>query len=354
MTRPAVEFRDISMHFGDKTALERINLEIDDGEFVVLLGPSGGGKTTLLNILGGFLEPSGGRVYIAGEDATDVPPAKRTTTTVFQDYALFPHMSVAANVAFGLKMRRVDAAVQRERVERALEMVGLGDFGSRRIHELSGGQRQRVALARALVVEPSVLLLDEPLGALDMKLRRQMQEELKQIQKRVGTTFVHVTHDQEEAMAIADTIVVLNDGVIEDIGPPERIYLQPASRFSARFMGDNNLLEGMVAECYDDGVSVETAHGRYTVSGEAETGVRVALSLRPEHLHIEAADGRALIGEAEVIDEAGFFGTHHQCTARLAGMDEPLRVRLAQKEMVRGGEQLMLYADPADLVLLIR
>ncbi len=231
MKQPAVEFRGITMRFGDKVALAGIDLEIAEGEFVVLLGPSGSGKTTLLNILGGFLEPDAGHVLISGNDVTRVSPEKRPTTTVFQDYALFPHMSVAANVAFGLRMRKVDKTAQQSRVDAALAMVGLAEFGNRRIHELSGGQRQRIALARALVVEPAVLLLDEPLGALDLKLRRQMQEELKQIQKRVGTTFVHVTHDQEEAMAIGDTIVVLNDGVIEDLGAPERIYLKPASRF---------------------------------------------------------------------------------------------------------------------------
>ncbi len=353
MNAPAVEFRGISMRFDGKLALDRIDLEIAEGAFVVLLGPSGSGKTTLLNILGGFLEPTSGRVLIAGEDATRVPPAKRATTTVFQDYALFPHMSVAANVAFGLKMRKVDRAERETRVARALDMVGLGDFGDRRIHELSGGQRQRIALARALVVEPAVLLLDEPLGALDLKLRRQMQEELKLIQKRVGTTFVHVTHDQEEAMAIADTIVVLNDGAIEDLGEPERIYLKPASRFSARFMGDNNLFEGTVTSAGSGRVEVETARGPLPAAGDAEPGARVALSLRPEHVHTASGDDLLELGEAVVV-EAGFFGTHHQCLATLPGHDEPLRVRLEQKRIVRGGDRLKLYVDPADLVLLTR
>ncbi|MBE9552237.1 MAG: ABC transporter ATP-binding protein, partial [Proteobacteria bacterium] len=232
------------MHFGDKVAVEGIDLEIEEGAIVVLLGPSGGGKTTLLNILGGFLTPTQGRVFIAGADVTEMPAARRPTTTVFQDYALFPHMTIAGNVGFGLKMRGIAGAERAERVARALDMVGLAHTAERRAHELSGGQRQRVALARALVVEPSVLLLDEPLGALDMKLRRQMQEELKAIQRKVGTTFVHVTHDQEEAMAIADRIVVMNNGFIEDMGEPERIYLRPASRFTANFMGENNLIEG--------------------------------------------------------------------------------------------------------------
>jgi len=353
MTLPAVEFRDIAMRFGDKVALQDINLAIEEGSFVVLLGPSGGGKTTLLNILGGFLAPSAGQVLIKGADVTQVPPAKRPTTTVFQDYALFPHMSIAGNVGFGLRMRGVPRAERAARVAKALEMVGLGHTALRRVHELSGGQRQRIALARALVVEPSVLLLDEPLGALDMKLRRQMQEELKAIQKRVGTTFVHVTHDQEEAMAIADVIVVMNEGSIEDLGTPERIYLQPASRFAANFMGENNLIEGRVAGQESDAAKITTPLGDFTVPGKAETGASVALSLRPEHLHPEAGDGRVALGQGTVT-EAGFFGTHHQCSLVRAGYDGVLKLRLSQKHIVAEGETLGLYADPADMVLLTR
>ncbi|GAB4352769.1 MAG: ABC transporter ATP-binding protein [Kiloniellaceae bacterium] len=353
MTTPAVEFRDIAMRFGDKVALRDINLTIAEGSFVVLLGPSGGGKTTLLNILGGFLEPTGGQVLIKGAEVTHVPPARRPTTTVFQDYALFPHMSIAGNVGFGLKMRGVPKAERAARVEKALAMVGLGHTALRRVHELSGGQRQRIALARALVVEPSVLLLDEPLGALDLKLRRQMQEELKAIQKRVGTTFVHVTHDQEEAMAIGDVIVVMNEGSIEDMGPPERVYLQPASRFAANFMGDNNLIEGRVTGAEGGKVAVTTPLGDFTVTGSAETGAGVALSLRPEHLHPEAGPGRVALGQGAVT-EAGFFGTHHQCSVVRDGYDGVLKLRLPQKRLVRPGETLPLHADPVDMVLLTR
>lgn len=353
MSTPAVEFRNIAMRFGEKVALQDIDLSIEEGSFVVLLGPSGGGKTTLLNILGGFLQPSAGQVLIDGRDVTQVAPARRPTTTVFQDYALFPHMSIAANVGFGLRMRGVPKAQRVPRVEKALEMVGLGHTALRRIHELSGGQRQRIALARALVVEPSVLLLDEPLGALDMKLRRQMQEELKAIQKRVGTTFVHVTHDQEEAMAIGDVIVVMNDGSIEDRGTPERIYLQPASRFAANFMGENNLIEGQATRSEGSCVAVTTPIGDFTVPGTAHNGARVALSLRPEHLHPDAGQGRVSLGQGSVI-EAGFFGTHHQCTVTLDTLDAPLKLRLPQKRLVQVGETLALHADPADMVLLTR
>jgi len=198
-----------------------------------------------------------------------------------------------------------------------------------------------------------VLLLDEPLGALDLKLRRQMQEELKLIQKRVGTTFVHVTHDQEEAMAIGDIIVVMNDGFIEDVGSPERIYLQPASRFTANFMGDNNLFEGVVAEVTGNRLRIDTPLGGFSLAGDAGQGAKVALSLRPEHLHSAAAAGRQEIGTASVI-ETGFFGTHHQCTAKLDSSDGPVKVRLPQKQIARPGDKLMLYADPADMVLLTR
>ena len=353
MSEPAVEFRDVSMRFGDTAALTGINLTVDEGAYMVLLGPSGGGKTTLLNILGGFLEPSGGQVLIRGEDLTRVPPARRPTTTVFQDYALFPHMSVAGNVAFGLKMRRVPKREQQNRVARALDLVGLAHTAGQRTHALSGGQRQRIALARALVVEPSVLLLDEPLGALDLKLRRQMQHELKSIQQRVGTTFVHVTHDQEEAMAIADTIVVMNQGSIEDLGPPERIYLRPASSFTADFMGDSNLIEGQVVTHHAGQLTVRSGLGEFELPGTAETGTRVTLAIRPEHLHPDPAEGRLVLGKARVL-ECGFFGTHHQCDTRLESLPGPIKVRIDQKRLVRPGEALDLYLDPTDLVVLTR
>lgn len=358
MTVPAVEFRKIGMSFGEKLAVADIDLTIGKGEFVVLLGPSGGGKTTLLNILGGFLTPTAGEVLIDGKDVTGTPPAKRPTTTVFQDYALFPHMSVGGNVGFGLKMRKVAKAEQSRRVTAALEMVGLAHLADRRIHELSGGQRQRIALARALAVEPTVLLLDEPLGALDMKLRRQMQEELKAIQRRVGTTFVHVTHDQEEAMAIADRIVVMNNGSIEDMGPPERIYLQPASRFTASFMGESNLIDGR-AVSVDGGavdgsvVTVETALGSFAVTGTANPGDEITLVIRPEHLHLEAGGNRQPIGVATVA-EIGFFGTHHQCLAARPDLPAPLRIRLPQRKSPEAGAQLALFVDPSEMIVVNR
>ncbi len=357
---PAVEIDRVTKRFDETLALAAITLAIEEGSFVVLLGPSGSGKTTLLNILGGFLEPSEGRVLIKSQDVTSVPPAKRPTTTVFQDYALFPHMTIAGNVGFGLAMRGVARPERRTRVAAALEMVGLAHTTARKVHQLSGGQKQRIALARALVVEPAVLLLDEPLGALDLKLRRQMQDELKAIQKRVGTTFVHVTHDQDEAMAIADVIVVMNEGRIEDRGAPERVYLRPKTRFTADFMGDSNFIDGRVAEAAAGRVVVDTALGRFTVEGVAAVGQAVTLSVRPEHVQAGAAASAAsgtsggtaqALGIARVL-EAGFFGTHHQCTAALESAERPFRVRLPQKESIAAGADLALYVDPADLVLL--
>jgi len=230
-----VKIDNVSHSYGSFEALKNINLTIEAGSFAVLLGPSGCGKTTLLSVLGGFLMPTRGRILLNELDVTDVLPAKRPTTTMFQDYALFPHMSLLDNVGFGLRMRKIGKAQRHEKALEMLELVGLAHESTKKPHALSGGQRQRVALARALAVDPEVLLLDEPLGALDLKLRRQMQDELKAIQRRVGTTFVHVTHDQEEAMAIADTIVVMDAGRIEDTGSPESIYLSPRSMFTPRF-----------------------------------------------------------------------------------------------------------------------
>ncbi len=352
MSVAAVEIDQVTKRFEQTLALDAITLAVEEGGFVVLLGPSGSGKTTLLNILGGFLEPTDGRVLIKGADVTFVPPAKRPTTTVFQDYALFPHMTIAGNVGFGLAMRGVAKAERRVRVDTALEMVGLAHTSARKVHQLSGGQKQRIALARALVVDPAVLLLDEPLGALDLKLRRQMQEELKAIQKRVGTTFVHVTHDQDEAMAIADTIVVMNEGRIEDQGAPERVYLRPKTRFAADFMGDSNFIDGRVTEAAGGRVTVATALGRFAVEGVAEVGQAVALSVRPEHVQAGEASGAAQpLGTARVL-ESGFFGTHHQCTAALDKAELPFKVRRPQKEGIGPGADLALFVDPAEMVLL--
>jgi spermidine/putrescine transport system ATP-binding protein len=349
MAEPRVSLRGIAKCYGEAMALDDTDLDIAAGEYVVLLGPSGSGKTTLLSILGGFVEPSSGRIAIDGQNVTDLAPARRPTATVFQDYALFPHMSVAANVAFGLAMRRVPKAQRLAKAEQMLELVGLKGFGSRGVHQLSGGQRQRVALARAIAVDPAVLLLDEPLGALDLALRRQMQEELVRLQRRLNATFVHVTHDQEEAMSIADRVVLMKDGKIEDVGPPSRVYLKPASVFAARFMGENNLIEGQVVGRVNNQTGVDTVFGRLLTDQPANAGEKVHIALRPEQLRFSPELGAQALGDAEVV-EFSFQGTHFRVHCRLAG--QALIARLPAEEPPLAGERLPLHARAGDLVLL--
>ncbi len=310
-----VTIENLSRRFDQMIALDNVSLTIKAGSYTVLLGPSGSGKTTLLSILGGFLQPSSGRVLINGADCTSVPPAKRPTATVFQDYALFPHMTVASNVAFGLRMRGVDQITRTARALDMLGVVGLVDQAHKKPHELSGGQRQRVALARALIVEPAVLLLDEPLGALDLKLRRQMQDELKAIQKRVGTAFVHVTHDQEEAMALANHVVVMNKGQIEDQGTPEKVYARPATAFSATFMGESTIIDGH--------------------------------AIRPEHIEIVKSKGS--LGAAVVTDVI-YQGSFKRILAK-AG-ETVFIARLAADARVKVGETVQLSCAPRHRVKL--
>jgi spermidine/putrescine transport system ATP-binding protein len=347
-----LELRAVTHRFGATAALADVSLAVPAGAYVVLLGPSGSGKTTLLSVLGGFLLPSEGRVLVDAVDVTDVPPARRPTTTVFQDYALFPHLSVTGNVGFGLAMRGLPRRARRPRVDAALVLVGLDGFSGRRVHELSGGQRQRVALARALAVEPAVLLLDEPLGALDVALRRQVQGELKAVQRRVGTTFVHVTHDQEEAMALADLLVVMDRGRIEDAGAPDRVYLRPRTRFAATFLGDSNLIAGRVLAVGDGHADVATGYGQVRVAAEAEPGEVVSLALRPEQLAIgETGAGLFRLGPARITD-ATFLGGHWRVLARAEATGEQLLLHLPAVPAPKPGDRLELAAAPERLVLL--
>ena len=245
---PAIKFDKVSRHFREVRAVDEADLEIRDGEFFSMLGPSGSGKTTCLRMIAGFDRPTSGQIYLYGQDVSNLPPYERDVNTVFQDYALFPHMNVADNIAYGLMVKKVAKPERMKRVDEMLDLVQLSGFGGRKPSQLSGGQRQRVALARALVNHPKVLLLDEPLGALDLKLRQQMQIELKAIQKRVGITFIFVTHDQEEALTMSDRIALFNKGKIEQIGSPAEIYEHPASEFVAGFVGTSNLVSGEVAK----------------------------------------------------------------------------------------------------------
>ncbi|QPC93289.1 ABC transporter ATP-binding protein [Mesorhizobium sp. INR15] len=352
MSAPLVDIRNISHRFGQLSVLKDVSLAIEPGSYTILLGPSGSGKTTLLSILGGFVTPSEGKVLIRGEDCTTVAPAKRPTTTVFQDYALFPHMSVGNNVGFGLRMRGVDTATRAARAREALTLVGLASAFDKKPHQLSGGQRQRVALARALVVEPAVLLLDEPLGALDLKLRRQMQDELKAIQKRVGTAFIHVTHDQEEAMALADHCVVMNDGRIEDEGPPERVYARPATRFSATFMGESTILAGTVTGTCTGTITVATQAGPVSLSGQLADGAAVALAIRPEHLVLGAGTGNAALGAAKVSDVV-FQGSFKRVLATSL-QDHALNfiAKVPAAMAIQPGDTIAVSCNTDDIILL--
>jgi putative spermidine/putrescine transport system ATP-binding protein len=268
--QPAVRFDRVSRHFGAVRAVDDVSFEVEDGEFFAMLGPSGSGKTTCLRLIAGFEQPDAGAIAIHGHATAGVPPYERNVNTVFQDYALFPHMSVLDNVAYGPMVRGVAKAERHRRARELLELVALGGLGGRRPAELSGGQRQRVALARALINQPEVLLLDEPLGALDLKLRQQMQTELKALQRKVGITFVYVTHDQEEALGMSDRLAVFNQGRVEQIGTPEAIYEHPATGFVAAFVGASNIIDA------------ETALRL--------VGRRQAFSLRPERIRIRRLD----------------------------------------------------------------
>jgi spermidine/putrescine transport system ATP-binding protein len=312
----AIQVENVTKRFGDHVAVDDISIEIGEGEFFSLLGPSGCGKTTTLRMLAGFEVPTEGRILLEGEPVENVPPYKRDVNMVFQSYALFDHLDIAENVAFGLKRRKVDKPEIERRVGEALELVNLRERASARTNELSGGQRQRVALARALVNRPKVLLLDEPLGALDLKLRRQMQVELKQIQREVGITFVYVTHDQEEALSMSDRIAVMQAGRVAQSGPPEEIYEQPSEEFVAGFIGISNLIEGTVE---DDG-QVRIANG-LRVPAPLPTGIgrgdTVNLSVRPEKIAVDEEIEPGMVSLDGEVEARVYLGVSTQITVSL-------------------------------------
>lgn len=320
----AIELRRITVRYKALTALSAVDLQIREGEFFSLLGPSGCGKTTTLNVIGGFVKPDEGQVLIAGQAVNHMPPYRRPVNTVFQSYALFPHMTVAENVAFGPRMAGMPTARIRERTKEALALVSLVDLGSRRPDQLSGGQQQRVALARALVNRPSVLLLDEPLGALDLKLRKQMQLELGRIQREVGITFVYVTHDQDEAMTMSDRIAVMDRGVIVQVGTPQEIYDQPATLFVADFIGTSNVFHGRVQDYLPEWVVVQLDAGqmiyvpRNLTSNARE---RVSVVVRPDHMALcnspqKIPGTNAIPGR---ITKVSYLGTHLHITVATLG-----------------------------------
>ncbi len=307
-----IELKNLTKNYDDQQVLRGINLEIHENEFLTLLGPSGCGKTTTLRIIAGFEEPSSGQVLFNGIEVSKLPPYKREVNTVFQKYALFPHMNVFDNISFGLHIKKMDKDVIRQKVERMLKLVGLEGYGNRDVTLLSGGQQQRVAIARALVNEPKVLLLDEPLGALDAKMRKEMQRELKKIQQEVGITFIYVTHDQEEALSMSDTVVVMNDGVIQQIGSPTDIYNEPENRFVAKFIGESNIIEGTMIKDYlveFDGVQFECVDKGF------EDNEPIEVVLRPEDLDIVDPSLAKITGTVRSVT---FKGVHYEILVETA------------------------------------
>ncbi|TJX14805.1 ABC transporter ATP-binding protein [Tissierella creatinini] len=301
-----IDLKNISMSFDGEKVLKDINLYVKENEFLTLLGPSGCGKTTTLRIIGGFESPTEGKVIFDGKDITDVPPYERQINTVFQKYALFPHLNVYDNIAFGLKIKKTPKDVIKEKVEEMLRLVNLQGYEKRSIEQLSGGQQQRIAIARALVNEPKVLLLDEPLGALDLKLRKEMQIELKSMQKRVGITFIYVTHDQEEALTMSDTVVVMDKGRIQQIGTPIDIYNEPKNSFVADFIGESNIIDGIMHEDYIVEFSGKVFQ---CVDKGFQKEEDVEVVIRPEDIEIVASNDGILKG---VVNSVTFKGVHYE------------------------------------------
>ena len=336
-----IELNHISKRFGDKVVLDDVSLFVKKGEFVTILGPSGCGKTTLLRILAGFGTASEGEIRIAGEDITEVPPHLRPVNTVFQRYALFPHLNVYDNIAFGLKLKKVKADEIDTRVRRALKMVGMTDYEWRDVNSLSGGQQQRVAIARAIINRPQVLLLDEPLAALDLKMRKDMQMELKQMHKDLGITFVYVTHDQEEALTLSDTIVVMSEGKVQQIGTPIDIYNEPANAFVADFIGESNILNGVMIkdkivsflgrefECVDKGFGENTP---------------VDVVIRPEDIYIMSQTDNGMIDG--VVQSCIFKGVHYEMTVTTKNGYE---VMIQDYNAFEVGQEVSMIIKPSDI-----
>ncbi len=311
MGNHAVELVNINKRFGDNIVLDDINLYIRDKEFLTLLGPSGCGKTTTLRLIGGFETPTSGKILFEGKDISNVPAYERNINTVFQKYALFPNMNVYENIAFGLRIKKMPESIINEKVKEMLRLVNLKGYEKRSIISLSGGQQQRIAIARALVNEPKVLLLDEPLGALDLQLRKDMQVELKNIQKRVGITFVYVTHDQEEALTMSDTIVVMNDGKIQQIGTPIDIYNEPKNAFIASFIGESNILDGVMNE--DFVVSFSNRKFKCVDKGFA-LNEEIDVVIRPEDLELVDEEDGMLVG---IVKSEIFKGVHYELLVKV-------------------------------------
>ena len=336
-----ISIEHVSKFFGDKAVLNDVNLSVRKGEFVTILGPSGCGKTTLLRLIAGFQTASEGVITIAGEDITQTPPHRRPVNTVFQKYALFPHLNVFKNIAFGLKLKKLPAATIEKKVKQALRMVGMTDYEDRDVDSLSGGQQQRVAIARAIVNEPEVLLLDEPLAALDLKMRKDMQMELKEMHQKLGITFVYVTHDQEEALTLSDTIVVMSEGRIQQIGTPTDIYNEPINSFVADFIGESNILNGVMVHdrlarfCEHEFDCVDTGFGDRT---------QVDVVIRPEDIYIfEPSDAAQLTG---TVTSSIFKGVHYEM---LVQTREGYELMVQDYHCFEAGHEVGLLVKPFDI-----
>ncbi|MCD8216515.1 MAG: ABC transporter ATP-binding protein [Clostridiales bacterium] len=345
--RILIKYENISKSFGDKKVIDHLDLEVKDGEFLTLLGPSGCGKTTLLRMVNGFETPDEGRILIDGKDQAESEPSKREVNTVFQNYALFPHLTVRENVAFSLKMKRTDKEEIKSRVDEILELTDLEALADRKPGKLSGGQQQRVAIARSLINHPKVLLLDEPLGALDLKLRKQMQIELRRMQRRMGITYVYVTHDQEEALTISDRIVVLNGGKIEQMGEPWDIYHNPGTEFVADFLGESNFFEGSYRGGDHGG---EFLYGKYRIPVEApEDKSANILSVRPEYVRVSAREPQTVAIPA-IMKEITYLGQSYRVKLELE--DKKTVYALMHEQQFETGSQVFLSWKPEDCTLI--
>ena len=339
MENSIISLKDIAVSYDGEQVLKDFHLDIRDGEFVTLLGPSGCGKTTVLRTIGGFLTPDAGEVFFNGKDITDLPPYKREVNTIFQKYALFPHLNVYDNIAFGMRLKKKSEKEVKETVHRMLNMVNLSGYAHRGIGQLSGGQQQRVAIARALAVEPKILLLDEPLGALDLKLRKDMQVELKKLQQQTGITFIFVTHDQEEALSMSDTVVVMDGGVIQQIGTPTDIYNEPKNAFVADFIGESNILDGMMLEDY----KVKFAgHEFACLDSGFGTKTPVDVVIRPEDIDVVEPASTHITGEVTAVT---FKGVHYEIIVDVEGF----KWMIQSTDCRQVGDRIGLSLTPDDI-----
>ncbi len=356
-----VDIKGVNKIYGTNHVVKDLNLLVEEGEFLTLLGSSGCGKTTTLRMIAGFEEPTTGSITVEGEPIEDKEPYERNVNTVFQSYALFPHMTIYDNVAYGLRMKKVPKKEITERVLKMLEMVQLSGFEKRYPSQLSGGQKQRVAIARALINRPKVLLLDEPLGALDLKLRKQMQLELKRLQKKLNITFIYVTHDQEEALTMSDRIAIMHDGVMDQIGSPTEIYERPATKFVATFIGETNVFDGTIRSIEGGKAVIGIENGEVTSSGSVEEGDGkntgfavnefVTVSVRPEKMHFSPKPVEGFTVPAVVRDYI-YVGSVLKCIAVLPNGNEIKMEKLAGEELPPIGEKVFICWEPEDAVLI--